>query len=288
MKMKDAPYEEHDDKVLKSQVVSELVKSDTIKKLLATATTPESAQHFATRMKNHELADTIQTFANGIAAQYGTSGDYWTGVPEATDFQKFQEKLGESSAQKIKEGISGDLKFTFALSEVSDFLRGASSEGQKLPPDIMDAIDKLFNSWLVKNDMMSQDSAIYSANAQGAISSDAAGQKIKAVKAHIQELIHDPEKGFSSFAATKGLTVVTKEAQYPEQKSEAEQQADAEAAAKETAVAETKGAESTAPRAGEDSEGGTGKRSSMRMGMGGGEEDGDGGSSGGGDSGSSE
>lgn len=77
----------------------------------------------------------------------------------------------------------------------------------KLEPDVTAALDKLFNSWLAFNNMLSHEGFLYQADETGKKLNDAQGNPLKVNPEEFKALMADPKKGFKSYAAQKGLRV---------------------------------------------------------------------------------
>lgn len=208
----------------KRQKISPTLDSKTLALIFSIATTPEGAAYVAVRLSLHEtFAGVAYDFAVGVAAQQAIEGGHWTGVPGSSDFEKFQGFLGAKAADTIRAEVGDDaIIFNFALSDLSEYIRGCSAGGKKLEEAIMAAFDKLYNSWLAEHGMVTEGSIIYMADEAGNIQKDGKGQKVKADKERILELMRDPEKGFEKFCDDKGIKGEAREQKYPEQQTAAQ------------------------------------------------------------------
>ncbi|PJD91556.1 MAG: hypothetical protein CK426_00440 [Legionella sp.] len=87
----------------------------------------------------------------------------------------------------------------------------------ELDEKTIEALDELFNAWLVMNGIVNQDGTLYQADGEGTILSNQQGEPMRVHPEQFQSLINDPGKGFSSFVAKKGLRVNTIQRDYPEE-----------------------------------------------------------------------
>ncbi len=84
-----------------------------------------------------------------------------------SEFDAFQDFLADTSIRHIAEYIKsgaikeGQITLDYAISRSSQFMRAYSSDGNMLEGEALDAMDTLFNRWLGKNDMISEDGVIY-------------------------------------------------------------------------------------------------------------------------------
>ena len=100
----------------------------------------------------------------------------WSGIPglagllkayySTTEFSAFQEFMASKSGSNIQEE---QIILDYALSRSAEFKRAYTSEGDMLAGASLDAMDILFNAWLAKNDLISQDGIIYVGTSKGEI-----------------------------------------------------------------------------------------------------------------------
>jgi hypothetical protein len=89
---------------------------------------------------------------------------------------------------------------------------------EKLDPQTIDALDKLFNAWLALNGIISKGGALYKADPKGQILLNPQGQSMKADPQQFKTLINDPTHGFQAFVAKKGIHIKTVQRDFPDKK----------------------------------------------------------------------
>jgi hypothetical protein len=87
---------------------------------------------------------------------------------------------------------------------------------ETLEPEAIEALDNLFNAWLVAHGMLSQDGVLYKADEAGEILCDAKQNQLRVDPNEFRRLMADPEHGFKAYAAGKGARVTPVEQQFPE------------------------------------------------------------------------
>jgi hypothetical protein len=80
----------------------------------------------------------------------------------------------------------------------------------------VEALDNLFNAWLVLHGMLSQDGVLYKADEAGEILFDAKQNPLTVNDEEFRRLMADPEHGFKAYAAGKGVRITPVEQQFPE------------------------------------------------------------------------
>lgn len=153
----------------------------------------------------------LEEFSVNVGLQRQIKGDPWAGsYQEATDFQNMQRNLGEEAARRI-----GDIKqfnMDYAIGDGAQLLRGYD-----LDSELTDSADKLFNSWLAENNLLSSNSVIYQCDSHGNVLRDKKGDALPADAAKVRQLIEDPQQGFQAFLQKKGLDSNLQQHAYPTQ-----------------------------------------------------------------------
>ena len=216
-----------------SEVAEHPPNSDAIKRCFDF---PESADYLLTRLieklrsvglldKAHDLVEKVREFVDIVQQQHNLRGEPWSAdlACERTDFQNLQAKLAQEARESLTATISEPMKMDFALSDMSQFLRGYSVDGKPLDPALLDSCDKLFNAWLAENNLLSKQGDIYEITDDGKIRLDENGLPVKADPAKFKQLFTDPAKGFQAYLAKKSIQLTIQEHPYPEEKPKAAQ-----------------------------------------------------------------
>jgi hypothetical protein len=74
-------------------------------------------------------------------------------------------------------------------------------------PKIVDALDKLFNSWLAKNNIISRDGHLYYSDERGNILNDTDNSPLKVDPDKFRELMADPHQGYQAYLSSKGVRI---------------------------------------------------------------------------------
>ncbi|KTD19938.1 hypothetical protein [Legionella londiniensis] len=209
-----------------------LPTSDSLYKCMEVATKPDSARYFHTQFeqrlidaglkdKSGPVLNEVKKFADYIALQ-GSNSNPWSGdihIPSA--FHNYQEHLAKEA---IKEVAVNNIDFDYAVSNQSEFLRGYSNNGQPVDGETLSSMDKIFNAWLVENDMLCNNGVIYEATAKGDIKLDSKGEPVKADPERLKSLLHHKDKGFEQYLHKKdeAIQVNVREQAYPEKRVVAE------------------------------------------------------------------
>lgn len=205
-------------------------------KIMEVVTTGDAAKYFYSQFESKLgkakmlessqaiLAKVAEFVANVCLCEDRHEQNYWAGKLQdiLTDFQNLQQKLAESSLETVVENISGNLKLDIAISNLTELLRGYSTDGEPISGDLLLALDRLFNAWMAEKDMISKGSTIYECDANGEIKKDSQGEPIRVEAEQIRELITDPDEGFAEYLSDKGMPVDVELHQYPEQQPEIE------------------------------------------------------------------
>ncbi|WP_133128650.1 hypothetical protein [Legionella nagasakiensis] len=202
----------------------------TLEKFMEVATRADTAQYgyelFQARLQEAGVLDRSSKILEEMARfvyyreqQTKTSVDAWLGERQLSTIQQFQFNLAAEAAHHISDK---SITFDFAVSDAAELLRGYSSNGQELDAETVEALDKLFNAWLVENNMMSKGGVIYEMDEKGNVKKDTAGNPVKADAEKLKELIQDTHRGFEAYVHNKNddVMVSTRQHAYPEQKVE--------------------------------------------------------------------
>lgn len=177
-------------------------------------------QQMAGKDQHEEFEKVIATaeeFKKNVGFQLGSSSDPWSGSHRIrTDFENLQHNIEKHALQTLASVVKGDIKMDFAVSRLSDLLRGYSSGGKPLTGAMAEVMDKLFNAWLAEKKLICKGSVIYESNEHGEIRKDANGNDVKAQAEKVKALINDPDIGFQKHLQNKGVQFVSKEHPYKE------------------------------------------------------------------------
>ncbi len=171
--------------------------------------------------KAGELVSKLQDFAKYVDFKLNSSAQPWSGeMGQPSGFENMQDRMGSSAIETVKTHIHENVQLDMAINDKAELLRGFSSQGEALKdPVIVDALDKIFNAWLAKNNVISKDSSLYKVDINGKILKDANGQ-VKADVEQVKKLMNDPEKGLANYAESKGLDMTVDNSHaYPTQSS---------------------------------------------------------------------
>src|SRR3990167_3412585 len=165
-----------------SDVVEHATDAVSIKKCLDF---PESADYLLSRLieklksvglleKADELVEKVREYVDVVHKQRSLRGQPWDADPacERTDFQNLQANLAEEALERLTVVITDPMKMDYALSDLAEFVRGFSVNGKPLSPELLDFCDKLFNSWLAENNLLSKGGKIYEVSDKGIIRKD--------------------------------------------------------------------------------------------------------------------
>lgn len=210
-----------------------LPKSDSIYKCMEVATTAEAATYFhkqfeqklsdsGLKEQSASLLTDVKKFVDLIALSSFSGEKAWSGqIQIESRFQRYQEHLAKEAVSQVEVD---DITFDYAISDESEFIRGYSSNGQPLETDKNNAMDKLFNAWLVDNNMLCKSGVVYEATDKGEIKQDNHNQPVKADAKQLKTLIQDSNKGFEKYLQKKNdaLDLTLREQTYPTKQVEAE------------------------------------------------------------------
>jgi hypothetical protein len=192
-----------------------LPNSDALTKLMELSTTPEAAIYLRDNYEKvlnqakvfandavQRVWSTVSAFADFVSGK--SNDDPWSGKEPLTLFQSFQANLAKSAADVLSEK---EVTFDYSLSDTADLLRAYSEGGELLNDDDIVAMDKLFNSWLVSKDYLSEGGVIYLSDKNGEVKEDSAGQPIRADASILKRQIEDDKTGFRAYVQERNESV---------------------------------------------------------------------------------
>jgi hypothetical protein len=189
----------------------------------------QGAEYLATQFKKiliaakklEEFGDVLQKvedFVKYTKFKLLSSSQPWLGQSVATSgFQNMQANMASEAINDLKNmniGPEKEVGFHFAISDKSEFLRGYTSEGKALDAKSVESLDKLYNAWLAKNDIVSKDGILYQANKNGDIIKEANPSDVK-------NLIDHSEDGLAKYLDKEaGIKLTSHSQKYPTQQAE--------------------------------------------------------------------
>lgn len=179
--------------------------------------------------KSKDILEKVVDYKKYVYFKLVSNAQPWSGQSgEPTDFKNMQDNIADDAATKLKSAIdggelSGDIKLDIAINDMAQLLRGYSADGKALDSKLVDLLDKLFNSWLAENEVVSKGSTLHECDANGDIKEQDQAQKIKTVE-KIKELISNNQEGFGKYLKDKGIPITIQQHKYPEARSEAEKE----------------------------------------------------------------
>ena len=209
-----------------------LPKSDSIYKCMEVATTAPAATYFYNQFEQ-KLSDSglkesssailteVEKFADLMSLSSASGDQAWSGqIQVASRFQRYQEHLAKEAVRQVDVH---EITFDYAISDESEFIRGYSSDDQPLDTNQLNAMDNIFNAWLVENNMLCKNGVVYEATEQGEIKHDDRNQPVKADSERLNNLIQDGSKGFGQYLQKKNdsIDLTIREQAYPTQQVEA-------------------------------------------------------------------
>lgn len=201
-----------------------MAAKDALLKCFAIATTPESADYLVEKFKNKlikaGLFESSQPVfarfvehAENVRAQTGDRANpYLPGEEILSDFQNFQRNLCKNALNVLMKELTSEVKIDFAVSDGSEMVRSFSANGKPLEPKAASAMDKVLNSVLANENMISKNSVIYEST-DGKIR-EVAGKPVKADKEKIAKTISED---LSIVLHKNDLEVNSQRHKFPEQ-----------------------------------------------------------------------
>ena len=197
----------------------------------AIASTPEAADYlveqFEKKLQNakgigssENVLARVKEYAENVHLQRGSRDNPWSGSSETvkTDFQNLQQNIADSALKTLISNVDGEVKMDFAVSSYSELLRAFSVDGKPLEPAAIAALDKLFNSSMAAENMLSKNSIIYEATDHGEVRKDKEGNPIKASAEKINRVISE---NFAKYLDKAGVQVSTQQHAFPDKKPQA-------------------------------------------------------------------
>ena len=198
-----------------------------IQDLKAVATTPEAAVYlsaafdkaFASMLDKEavrRVSEELHAHADYVILA-NSGNDVWAGKQPSTLFQNYQQGLASRAAKMVADKT---ITLDVAISDKSELLRGYSEGGLPLDEKSVLAMDKLFNSWLAENNMISKDGSIYQGTAEGQIKQDDRGNPVLVEPETLRDALGSQEDGFEQTVQKKNssVEVIVQQQKYPEQK----------------------------------------------------------------------
>lgn len=185
--------------------------------------------------KSKDILEKVEDYAKYVEYKLLLKAQPWSAeIGDKSDFGNMQRNIGDDAATKIKAAmengqINGEIKLDIALNDLAQLLRGYSVDGKPMDPKLVDLMDKLFNSWLAENEIISQGSTLHECDENGLAKEQTAEEKQRTVE-KIKELISNNQEGFAKYLKDKGITINIQQHKFPEARSEAEKQQDLKAA----------------------------------------------------------
>jgi hypothetical protein len=222
-----------------------LPRKEDLERCFSIITKAESASYFAKSFeerlkkagvlkKTEATLNIVKEFAHNILLQSGpgnseesegeetaiqNQADVWAGDEPRNDFQNLHFNKANEAAKALKKiSEQGLLKMDMARNE-SGFLKFYSQKGKAIGVNDGLQIDKIFNAWLVKNNMFCQNGLIYQTDAYGKFEEKA--DQIVPLDT-LKQLIQDERKGPEHFFSERGIDLKIVQHKYPEARKEAE------------------------------------------------------------------
>ena len=169
--------------------------------------------------ESQDIIAKVQDYAKYVHFKLLSNAQPWSGesVP-SSDFKNMQENLAKDLDKNL-QSIEGSLQLDIAINDQGQLLRGYSADHQTCDFGQVDALDKLFNAWLAKNDVVSKGSMLHACDAEGEIVKQDGLEK---TAEKIKNLIHDKKDGFGAYLEAKGKPIVINTCDYPDTQREEE------------------------------------------------------------------
>lgn len=170
------------------------------------------------------VLNNVYNYARDVAAKLTSGAQSWFAEPVETSGDKNMKVNKASSAAKILEEEHKKITFGIAVNDQSAFLRGYKVDGQSVSGELAKPYDTVFVGYLAENNIKPENGFLYELDKEG----------VKVNPDKFKELISDPDKGFSQYAASKNLDVAVSQQEYPapeaqkETRNEADQSHEAE------------------------------------------------------------
>lgn len=215
------------------------LKESILEAMTVAETSVEAAQYLAQRVREiftkakvldkfQDVMQKVDEFAQYTAFRLNSTAQPWTGEQaEISGFKNMQQNFAKDAIDNVlafaEEGQR--IQFAIAVNDDSRFLRGYSADGETMEKDVVSSFDKLFNAWLAEHNLISKDSTILTADDNGSLKMDKQGNPIKANPEQIKKLINGSQ-GYTSYLASKGITIASEQVPYPGSQQQVQQQQD--------------------------------------------------------------
>jgi hypothetical protein len=193
--------------------------------------------------ESKDIIAKVDEFVKYVHYSLASKADAWLGqLGEPSDFKNMQRNMAENVSTALDESIKDHhikmpFKLDIAINDLSQLLRGYSSESKSLDPEVVALLDKLFNAWLAENNIVSKDGVLYQSEANGDIKTDSRGKPLIANHDHVKSLLMDSKKGLIQYFQSKGIEMEIKQHPYPAQAAAKEATAEPTAKTAEPSVA---------------------------------------------------
>lgn len=159
-----------------------------------------------------KLIKQMQDFVTMLRYRSEGGTDPWKGDTPSNGFSNMHERLANDAVAVLGEAGVDSVNMDMAFNDLSEMLRGYKSEGKPLNPKLQEALDKLFNAWLAKDNIVTKNSTLYECNSDGTIKKDANGHEVRANTEKIKEKI----EGLIAFIRDKGVQTTVNFREYPQ------------------------------------------------------------------------
>jgi hypothetical protein len=197
-----------------SQISDYLPTKEALFKCFAIATTLKSANYLCENVtaiyqrkklseEERKVADDIiqvaQDYQEYVALEREDRPNAWFEQTILTDFQNLHKNMAKSAIKSISNDVDNSVKMDIAIGEHADMLRAFSVDANSSTPQQAQMLDKVFNAWLVKDNLICKNSVIYKGTPKGEIQIDNKGQFIRAGAKDIYTRLLDNIEGFQSY-----------------------------------------------------------------------------------------
>lgn len=176
-----------------------------------------SARLYDANKLNSKILEALNEFVLGVKHRLNSATNPWQGEVPTNAFFNTQENLANEAAKALKTGeaLDQEVQLDFAISEISELIRGYSANGQPLAQKVIDALDKMFNAWFAKNNIINQDSVLYESTQDGKIK-EKDGQQVRALPEEVIKIIKDVINGLKAYIEKQsGINMNITEHPYP-------------------------------------------------------------------------
>lgn len=206
-----------------------LPNKDALYMAMEIAVTQEAADYLCDRFKAvaeaagvfeecSDIYNGLLEFRRNIYLQREIQGEPWSGRANIGDgFFNLQTNSAKRAAKEISTAVDDTIQVDFAISDDSQVLRGYAAHGEALDSGTTRNIDTLFNSYLALSDarVITKDSILYKADAQGNVILNENGEPVKANVFEVNDII---DKGLQEYFNNYGLEVDINKRPFPTEK----------------------------------------------------------------------